>query len=171
MIYAVQIFMAFLGSLGFAMLYNIKGIKLLYAAAGGLLGWSINLSLGIWLNNEVAQFFIAAVLVTIYAEICARLNKTPTTTFLITAIIPLVPGGALYYTMSYAVNGLWNSFVDSGVYTVSLAVALAAGIMVGSSLIKIWLTVIDYLEIKKSLALSITTENPSTTRNKERRGG
>ncbi len=137
MIYFVQIATAFLGSLGFSMLYNIRGSKLWYAAAGGLLSWSIYLLLGLWLYNEVAQYFITAMIVTIYAEICARLLKTPTTTFLIAAIIPLVPGSALYYTMSYAVNGLPEKFMEVGAHTAALSAALAAGIMVASSFYRI----------------------------------
>jgi len=134
---AVQIMMAFLGSLGFSILFNIRGIKLIVAALGGLLSWAIYLLAGIILNNPITQSFIAAALITIYAEVCARVMKAPTTTFLTAAIIPLVPGSALFYTMSYAVNGLFAEFVDSGAYTLSLALALAAGIVVASSLCRI----------------------------------
>jgi len=148
MIFTVQIIMAFLGSLGFAMLYNIRGSKLLYAAAGGLLGWLINLSCGPWLGNEAAQYFFAAVGVTFYAEALARLQKTPATTFLIPAIIPLVPGSALYYTMSFAVNGLWPMSMEKGIYTVVLALSLAAGIMVASTLWRILILLIEYRDRK-----------------------
>jgi len=149
----IQIVTAFFGSLGFAMLNNIRGIKLLYAAIGGMLAWSLNLLLGQWLHNEVSQYFITAIFITIYAEICARIKKTPTTTFLITGIIPLVPGSALYYSMSYAVNGLWDKFLSNSIYTVTLAVALAIGIMVASSLAIAYLRIVEYLGREKLLAV------------------
>ncbi|HWQ88452.1 MAG TPA: threonine/serine exporter family protein, partial [Desulfitobacteriaceae bacterium] len=40
MIYAQQIITAFLGSLGFSMLFNIRGRKIWYAATGGMLSWA-----------------------------------------------------------------------------------------------------------------------------------
>ena len=135
--YGIQIILAFFGSLSFALLYNIRGRKLWYAALGGLLAWSVYLLLGLWLEDNVIRYFIAASLVTVYAEVLARATKTPTTTYLIAAIIPLVPGSDLYYTMSYAINGVWDRFIHVGIYTIALSAALAAGIMAASSVCRI----------------------------------
>jgi uncharacterized membrane protein YjjB (DUF3815 family) len=137
MIYAQQIITAFLGSLGFSMLFNIRGRKIWYAATGGMLSWATYLLGGLWLSSEMTQYFIAAIMVTVYSELCARIVKTPATTFLTAAIIPLVPGRYLYYTMSYAVNGIFGEFAGYGSYTVGIAVAIAAGIMVASSLFRV----------------------------------
>lgn len=150
MMYAIQICAAFFSSLGFAMLYNVRGMKLFYAAFGGFLSWSVNLYAGYWLGNEAAQFFIASFIVTVYAEICARLNRTPTTTFLTAAIIPFVPGGSLYYTMLYAVNGMLDQFVSSSLYTASLAVSIAAGILTASSLWRAWLMVLELVSMRNN---------------------
>ncbi len=147
MIYAVQIAMAFIGSLSFALLYSIRGRKHWYAALGGVLGWAVYLLMGPWLGNDVIQYFFAATLVTLYAEVLARITKTPTTTYLIPSIIPLVPGSRLYYTMSYAVNGVWDQFIDSGLFTVALSAALAGGIMFASSFYRIFISV--FLKNKK----------------------
>lgn len=157
MIYATQIFTAFIGSLGFSMLYNIRGSKLWYAALGGLLSWSTYLLLGLWLNNAVAQYFISAMIVTIYAEILARIIRTPTTIFLSAAIIPLVPGSALYYTMSYAISGMLEEFINTGLHTIALSVSLAAGIMVASSLYKISMVVWQHLNPKLAREKTIHT--------------
>lgn len=134
MSHAFQIILAFMGSLGFSILFNIKGRKIWYAALGGMLAWVIYLLGGLWLSGEITQYFVAAIVVTFYSEICARIEKTPATTFLTAAIIPLVPGRALYYTMSYVINNKFVEFADYGSYTVSIAIAIAAGIMVASSL-------------------------------------
>lgn len=134
MSHAFQIILAFMGSLGFSILFNIKGRKIWYAALGGMLAWVMYLLGGLWLSGEITQYFVAAIVVTFYSEICARIEKTPATTFLTAAIIPLVPGRALYYTMSYVINNKFVEFADYGSYTVSIAIAIAAGIMVASSL-------------------------------------
>jgi uncharacterized membrane protein YjjB (DUF3815 family) len=135
--HAYQIITAFWGSLGFSIFFNIKGRKIWYAATGGMLAWVVYLLGGLWLYSEMTQYFISAILVTIYSEICARIEKTPATTFLTPAIIPLVPGKFLYYTMSYAVNGNFVEFAINGSYTVGIAVAIAAGIMAASSLFRL----------------------------------
>lgn len=147
---AVEVIMAFLGSLGFSILFNIRGSKLIVASMGGLLSWLMYLLFGLILHNPFAQAFTAAMLITIYAEICARVMKAPTTTFLTAAIIPLVPGSSLYYTMSYAVNGLFADFISSGANTLGLALALAAGIVVASSLCRITMVILQQFGAQRS---------------------
>ncbi len=126
----LQIFAAFIGTLGFAYMFNIHGKKLLLAALGGLLSWSLFLLLGLAIDEEVTRYFIVSILITLYSEILARLIKTPATTFCIISLIPLVPGGALYYTMAYALSGNSQNFVEKAVYTLELATALSLGIVI-----------------------------------------
>ncbi|AFQ43943.1 threonine/serine exporter family protein [Desulfosporosinus meridiei] len=144
MIHTYQIITAFMGSLGFSILFNIKGRKLGYAAFGGMLAWVIYLLGGLWLSGEMMQYFISSIIVTFYSEIFARIEKTPATTFLTAAIIPLVPGRSLYYTMSYAIDGKFGDLAEYGSYTVSIAVAIAAGIMVASSLSRVFFALRSY---------------------------
>ncbi|MBQ9773770.1 MAG: threonine/serine exporter family protein [Clostridia bacterium] len=133
----LQIVTGFLGSLGFAILYNIRGKKLLFAALGGFLSWTIFVLLQFWIPGEALRYFAVAVTISVYAEIMARLLKTPTTTFLITSLIPLIPGGSLYYTMSSALEGNLNGFLDRGLYTLQLAIALALGIVLTTAVAKL----------------------------------
>ncbi len=96
----IQLFAAFLGSLGFAVLFNIRGEKLVFAALGGLLSWGVYLGAGYIDNNPYFCGFTASVLLTLYAECMARVHKTPVTVFLVSAAIPLIPGAGLYRAMS-----------------------------------------------------------------------
>ena len=48
----IQIFTGFLGSLGFSILFNIRGRKLLVASLGGLISWTIFLLLDYECNEE-----------------------------------------------------------------------------------------------------------------------
>ena len=45
--------------------------------------------------TPVAAYLVVSVIITVYAEISARIHKAPATVFLVCAIIPLVPGVAL----------------------------------------------------------------------------
>ena len=137
MIYIIEIIMAFIGSLGFSILFNIRGNKLWYAALGGMFSWIIYLSLEFLFKSEMPRYFISSMIVTIYAEVLARIEKTPTTTFLTSAVVPLIPGRSLYYTMNYTINGMFDKFVSSGVQTLGFSASIAAGIMAGSTLFRV----------------------------------
>ena len=130
----IQIFMGCLGSLGFGILFNIRGRKLIIASLGGLMSWSVFLLLAPLFPSEALRYFFASAAVTIYAELFARIIKTPTTMFLVPSLIPLIPGGALYYTMNYALNEQWSVFAAKAVYTLELAFALALGIIAVTTL-------------------------------------
>ena len=130
----IQIFTGFLGSLGFSILFHIRGKKLLMASLGGLMSWTVFLLLAPLLPSEATRYFVASAAVTIYAEAFARVMKTPTTTFLVPSVIPLIPGGSLYYTMNYALNEQWTAFAGKAIYTLELALALALGIIAVTTL-------------------------------------
>ena len=143
----VQILTGFLGSLGFAILYNIRGKKLVAAALGGFMSWSLFLLLGLFMNSEPIRYLIVSMFISIYAELLARLFKTPTTTFIITALIPLIPGASLYYTMSSVFGGNFEVFLENALLTLSLALALAIGVAIitaGTRLLVRFKTFIQY---------------------------
>lgn len=142
----IQIFTGFLGSLGFGILFHIKGRKLLIASLGGLMSWTVFLLLEPVLPGEAVRYFLSSAAVTVYAEVFARVIKTPTTTFLVPSLIPLIPGGALYYTMNYALNEQWPAFADKAVYTLGLAAALALGIIAVTTLTRMTMVVVRYLK-------------------------
>lgn len=125
---------SFFGSLGFAVLYNTRGLRLLIPALGGAGFWGLYLIFLHYNNNEYLGFFISAMLITVYSEVWARILKTPATTVLMPTVIPFIPGGALYYAMSAALRMDMVTFVERGRMALLLAAALAAGIMLVTSL-------------------------------------
>ncbi len=140
----IQVVSSFFGTLGFGFLFNIRGKKLIYAAVGGMLSWGLFLALGCIIPNEAVRYFIVSLCSTAYAEILARILKTPATTFSIITLIPLVPGGALYHTATFAMNGDFEAFLVKFVYTISLALALSLGIVVMTAIFR------SYIKLKKS---------------------
>lgn len=125
---------SFFGSLGFALLYNTRGRRILIPAVGGAISWGIYLLFLQFYNNEYLGFFFVAILITIYAEIWARILKTPATTVLMPTVIPFIPGGALYYAMNAALKMDMITFMEKARSALGLAAALAAGIMLVTSL-------------------------------------
>ena len=132
----IQILTAFFGTLGFGVLFNIRRTKLLFAALGGMLFWALFLGLGIFIESEPLRYFIVSLCSTTYAEILARIIKTPASTFSIITLVPLVPGGALYYTTTFALSGNIERFLPKFIYTAELAVALSLGIVVTTAVFR-----------------------------------
>ena len=133
----LQILMGTLGTLGFNISFNIRGKKLLFATLGGTVSWAVFLALAPLIPGEAMRYFLATAAITVYGEILARCMKTPTTTFLVPSIIPLIPGSALYYTMNYALNKQWAQFAQQAFYTLQLALSLAVGIIAVTTLVRL----------------------------------
>lgn len=132
----IQVLSGTVGAFCFSMLFNIRGRRLLVSAIGGLLSWSFYLLFEFLLGSEVLSYFIVAALITAYAECMARVVKAPTTTFIMAALIPLIPGASLYYTMTSAFSGEFELFGSRAVHTLELAAALALGVIVASAVSK-----------------------------------
>lgn len=133
----IQVLMGGLGTLGFNILFNIRGKKLVLATLGGVISWTVFLVLEPLFPGEAMRYFLSAAAVTVYGEVLARFEKTPTTTFLVPSIVPLIPGSALYYTMNYALNKQWSMFAQQAFYTVQLAFSLAVGIIAVTTVTRI----------------------------------
>ncbi len=133
----IQVLMSFAGSFGFGVLFHVRGKKLLLAGIGGALSWGMNLLLVPYLPSEPVRYFFSAFLVAVYAEILARILRTPTTTFLIPSIIPNIPGGSLYHTMRYALSKDWYACLAQAVFTLKLALGLALGIIAVLSILNV----------------------------------
>lgn len=124
------------GTLFFAVFYNMRGRKLITAGLGGMLTWSVCLLVTSLTGSQYIAYLVSAMIASTVAEVLARIYKTPTTTFVVPILIPLIPGGGLFYTMSAAVEQDWSFFAAKGQETFFLFCMLAAGIMAASSVRK-----------------------------------
>lgn len=137
----IQILTAFCGTLGFGFLFNSRGKKLLFSALGGMLAWTIFLLLEPIAENEVLRYFLVSVIITVYSECLARQLKAPAGTFCILSLIPLIPGGALYYAASHALSRDVLHFSESALHTLELAAALSLGIVLVTAVMRLIKTV------------------------------
>lgn len=125
---------AFLSSLGFGVLFNIRDKNLIIASIGGALAWFTYLVSRNLQPSEIFSLFLAAMVVSIYSEVMARVFKTPVTIFIICGIIPLVPGGLMYFATLEAVKGNLELSMSKGIQTLFSAGAIAIGIVFVSSI-------------------------------------
>lgn len=150
----VQVLTGTLGSFGFSVLYNVRGPRLLWATLGGGFSYSLYLLLAPAIPGEMLRYFLSAAFAAFYAEFLARALRTPATTFLIPSIIPHIPGGALYRTMRLALDHQWSACLSQAVYTLSLALGLALGIIAVLSVFGVAQVVLNHLLYHRSKGAS-----------------
>ncbi|ARP49904.1 MULTISPECIES: threonine/serine exporter family protein [Caproicibacterium] len=130
----------FVACVAYCMCVHLKGWRMVWASLGGAIGWCIYLLFG-FSHNDLFQYLMASIAVSAYSEVMARLNKTPVTGFLLVSMLPMVPGGGIYNTMQYAVSGDNSRFLSTGLHTFGIAGAIALGVLLVSSTVRLFTTV------------------------------
>lgn len=128
---------AFAACIGFGILYNIHGFGLVICAGCGTLGWLSYLLVEPLVHSDLIQIFVAALVISACAEIMARVRRCPVTAYQMVGLFPLVPGGGIYYAMEHAINGENDLFFATLMHTLGLAGALAVGVLLVSSAVRL----------------------------------
>lgn len=129
---------AIVAGFGFCMVFNAHGVGIVFCLLGNIVSWGtyyICAGLGM---TEVVGFLVASAAAATYAETMARIRRCPSTPFLVFALLPLIPGSSLYYTMAYALQGDMDAFLYRGTYTAALAGALAVGVLFAATCFRMW---------------------------------
>lgn len=127
-----------IGCTGFSFLFNVRGRGTVLCVFGAVLCWgvySLVLEMG---GNDNAAILLGSVFAAIYAEVMARIRKCPAIGFLVMALLPLIPGSSLYYTMNYAVRSEMTLFANQGMKTIVLSGLMAAGVLLVSTSVRMW---------------------------------
>jgi len=132
----LSIIFAGIVAVAFGVLFNVRGKNLLFAGVNGVMGFSIfSLLIYVGMASYVAMFF-ASVGMAVYAEVAARIRKTPTSLFLVAALIPIVPGGGIFQFVLYLLQGSREAATTTGIVTFMETGGIAIGVIVVSSIIK-----------------------------------
>ena len=133
----VHTVLAFVSCLGFGLLFNVQKRTLLLAAAHGAIGWTLLLALDIPQVSYIIANLLSAIVVGLLAELFAVVQKTPATSFIVIGVIPLVPGFRVYRSMLFFVRGEMDKGIAEGVHSCFMAVAIAVGIILATSITRI----------------------------------
>ena len=128
--------LSFVSCLGFGILFNVQKRTLLLAAANGAIGWTILLVLDIPQVSYIFANLFSAIIVGLLAELFAIIQKTPATSFIVIGVIPLVPGFRVYRSMLFFVRGELDKGIAEGVHACFMAVAIAVGIILATSIVR-----------------------------------
>lgn len=126
----IQLITALLGSLGFALIFNIPKKYMVVASLGGLICWSMYLLTDLFTEGVFIPSLVASASAAFYAEVIARLLKVPATVIFVSSIIPLIPGSSLFYTMSHAVSSDWALFSEYGMRTIQYILGISCGVSI-----------------------------------------
>lgn len=137
----IQTLMGVIGAIGFSILFNVRGRKLAAAAGGAAVAWVVYLGVLSMQGDKVISLLCATVTVGLLSEILARLIKAPVTILLVPMLIPLFPGGDLFY----ATSNLVQSHREEGAMYLDLVIkeacAIAFGIILVTCLVQIILKI------------------------------
>lgn len=93
------VFCSFCSSFGFGIVFRIERKYLLIAGLSGALTRIVYLLLLQITPEPFISCFLAAMAASIFSECMAVTTKNPSTVFIYPSIVPLLPGGTLYYTV------------------------------------------------------------------------
>lgn len=134
----LQCIAGLIGTLGFGLMFNMHGRGIPLALLGSVISWlvcSLCMRAGL---GEATCYLIAAAASSFYAEIMARIRKFPATSYLLCALVPLIPGAGIYYTMDFLRRGMTAEAYAKGMATASIAGAMAIGVLLISTAFRMW---------------------------------
>lgn len=146
----VQLVTAILFTFAFGFIFRVPKNAHLFCCLGSFLCWGVYLVCLSLLEDDFAAQAIAAVFGAGYAELMARLTRTPATVYIMPILIALVPGRGLYCTMEAMVRGSQSEVLQWGTSTATSALALAVGIVVVAALLSSFLTFRRAIRLKKA---------------------
>jgi len=141
----IQTIMGAIGSVGFAVLFNVRGTKLLLFFLGGALAWDVYL---VCTHNGSSMFvglLCAAMAVAFLSEILARVIHAPVLILLVPMLVPLIPGGDLYRTMDALIRGEKELFLTNGTIAITAAGAISLGIIATTAFAQIVFGIYEHI--------------------------
>ncbi|MBR5247776.1 MAG: threonine/serine exporter family protein [Lachnospiraceae bacterium] len=145
----IQTIMGMIGAVGFATLFHVRINKLWACALGGGLSWVVYLVVLNRTDDKAFGLLASTLTVGFLAEILARVLKTPVTILLVPMLIPLIPGGDLYYTTSYLVRDMAEEFAESLNLVIREAGAIAFGIIMVTCFVQVTQQLYNRFKVSK----------------------
>ncbi|MGN1191570.1 MAG: threonine/serine exporter family protein [Dorea sp.] len=118
----------FVGTIAFSALYNVPNQYYFCCGITGAAGWIMYQCALEYSSAAIASFFGTLLVVLVSRMLTVRM-KCPITIFLVSGILPLVPGAGIYYTVYYLVTNQLGLAAQKGLESVKIAFAIVLGIV------------------------------------------
>ncbi len=134
----LQILGAFFSVVAFSFLLHVPRKFVIWAGLTGAAGWWLYLFLVNHGLSMAMATFLSGCLISLCGQIFARILKTPVTIFVITGILPLVPGAGMYRIADSVIrsDGMTSYYITQ---TLIAAGMIALSIMVVDSIFHLFL--------------------------------
>ncbi len=132
-----QFIYAGLATFGFTIIFRVPKSDILVCSLIGASGWlTYQIAFGYGFTTIMACF-LGACTVALLSDIFSKLLKDASTIFIIPGIMPLVPGAGMYKMMLELIHNDMTGFATEATQTLMSAGAIAVGLLVMGSLLKI----------------------------------
>lgn len=134
----IKVLGAFLAVVTLAVIMRIPKKFIVYSGMTGAAGWFIYLFTEAKGWGDVFCNFLAALVVALISHSFARTFKAPVTVFLITGMIPLVPGTGMYRTVYNLITSRMSLANFYFAQTLQIAGVIALAIFIMDSIFRIF---------------------------------
>lgn len=126
----IQLLSITVACVGFSILFRVRGRKIVFCTLGATLTWAVYLLAYHVYPSAFGATLVSSIFCGLYAQIMARINKSPATIFSTICILPLVPGSSLYYAMYGVVTRNPELAYSKGMSLVLICFGIVLGFMV-----------------------------------------
>ena len=124
----LNILCPFLATTAYAVMFNVPKRYYFCCGATGTLSWLVY-CISIGYTSPAIASFLGTLMGVLVSRLLTVKMKCPITIFLISGIIPLVPGAGVYYTVYYLVTNQLSEAAENGLESVKIAFAIVLGIV------------------------------------------
>ena len=129
LVLVIKLIAVTVATIGFALIFGVPSKYYSYCGLIGGAGWLIYQVSLIRGMGETAAVFVATLGVILLSRRFAVRKRCPVTIFLISGIIPLVPGAGIYWAAYYIVTDQLGLAAESGFEAVKAVAAIVLGIV------------------------------------------
>jgi uncharacterized membrane protein YjjB (DUF3815 family) len=126
------------GTAASAVLFNVPRSALLWAALAGLMGWAVQVRVGLNGVSPAAGALLGALTVSLTGEALARARRMPALVFVVPGILPLVPGTRAFQAMLALLRQDHGLAALEGAQALVAAGGIAVGLLMGTALTRAW---------------------------------
>jgi len=122
------------GTAASAVLFNVPRSALLWAALAGLMGWAVQVRVGLNGVPPAAGALLGALTVSLTGEALARARRMPALVFVVPGILPLVPGTRAFQAMLALLRQDHGLAALEATQALVAAGGIAVGLLIGDRL-------------------------------------
>ncbi len=134
----IRLITSALGSCAFALIFKTDKRHLPTISVSGLITYFVYHTVSYFGGGFFVASFASTLFAAVYGEVSARIFRAPTVLYLVTGLIPIVPGGEAYYAMRYLLEKKMDMASAKLLSTGSVALGIASGIVLVSIMVAVW---------------------------------